>query len=1578
MESENNLQRGSGRTRMSDDRSSAGKTQISQVANLRQVVNKVSQVASQAWRFLRGDAVKRPFVEAPLQIGDADATGNLEDTYPLSPLQNSMLIQSLQVQRFGIDIEQIIFEMHEDLNVPVFRRAWQRAIERHPILRTVFQWEGAEGPRQEVHRHVTIPWTEADWRGLSARERDTRFESWLLSDRLRVFDLTVEPGIRLALFQDEACLFRLVWTFHHIAMDGRGIVALLSEVFDSYEALCRGVAPAAEPAIPYRAFIAWQHQQEWSRAEAYWRTVLKGFHTPTPLVVSRMPPCELEAAQMRGEQEIKLSAKTTATLKTWAKDNQLTLNTLVQGAWALLLSRYSGEQDVVFGTIRACRHGTVPSADRIVGLCINTVPMRVRIPAGTMLLPWLKELRNQWVALREYEHTPLIMVHGWGEAPRGTALFQTIVNFQDPSWDAALLAQGGNWNKRVLSIVSQPNVPIVLDGYGGAQIKLILLYDRRHFDDAAIARMLGHLQTLLEGMAANPNQCVSTLPLLMAEERQQLVVEWNKTKTDYPKHQTVHRLFEAQAKSRPKAIALVCEGKTLSYQELNRQANQLAHFLRDHGVTNGTMVGICVERSLEMIVGLLGILKAGGAYVPLDPAYPQERLAFMLSDSQTPVLLTQDRLRGNLPKTSAKIICLDSDWAVIAQQRDTNFDGEGNADELAYVIYTSGSTGKPKGACVPHRGVVRLVKSTNYVRLGPHEVFLQFAPISFDASTFEIWGCLLNGGRLVIFPPFRPSLEQLGRIIQQSRVTTLWLTAALFQHMVDNCCDLLKGVRQLLAGGDVLPVAAVCKVLQELKGTRLINGYGPTENTTFTCCHRITDLSPAATSIPIGRPIANTTVYVLDRNHQPVPIGVPGELWTGGDGLAQGYLNQPDLTAERFIADPFSDEPGARLYRSGDLVRYLPDGSLEFLGRIDQQVKIRGFRIELGEIETVLAQHPAVREAVVAKREDTPGDCRLVAYVVLQPDAGGTIDRPRQFLKEKLPDYMIPSAVVVMKALPLSPNGKVDRRALPKPERSENAAGSDIVKPRSVTEEVVVGIWEDVLKIERVGIHDNFFEVGGDSLLATLAVVRLGKAFQVDLPVSLLFSKPTLADLSERIDQLRSSKRGVQRPPVMRARRDQPLPLSFFQERIWEYCQATSDPLQFSTHMNIDLRGPLDAALLQRSLTEVVRRHEVLRTTVGIHQGKPVQIIRAAEPVPLLIVDLSDDPDAAVLSCEEDRQPFDLVEGPLMRAQLLRLGDDRHRFTLGLHHLIYDGSVREIFFHELGVLYGAFGRGEPSPLPEPALQYADFAVWQRQCLEQGAETYQKQLDFWKQELEDSAGPLRLPFERAKPAVQDLTDAMQVFPWFPEGLCRRLGTLSHREGCTLFMTLLAGFKALLFQYTGQEDVLIGTYVASHSQPELESVIGLKTNLVALRTNLSGNPTFRELLHRVRETTLEAYAHQDLLFHQLSQALQSEGRQLPNVQAIFQHVRISKAPLSFPGVTVEFLEPTAKTMPWGFSLNFMQCGDDHVVGGLSFDTDRYDPEAVRRMIPTYLALLERVAGNPDLRLADLRPMDVKKAA
>lgn len=1041
---------------------------------------------------------------------------NIEAIYPLSPMQQGMLFHTLYTPESGVYFEQVCFTLHGDLDVAAFERAWQRLIERHPALRTVFAWEKRDKPLQVVRRQAPLPWTTGDWRALSPDAQQSRLADWLKADQAHGFDLHQAPLMRVALFRLSDATWRCVWSFHHLLLDGWSLSLALKDVFAFYEAERRGVDLSLPPSRPYRDYIAWLQAQDMAQAERFWRDTLAGLTAPTPLHVRRAGEAD-PAADDYAEQRLRLSAATTTALHTFARQQRVTLNTVIQGAWAALLSRYSGETDVLFGATIAGRPAGLDGVEAMVGLFINTLPARVHVPDDVALGPWLQTLQAQQAAARRYEYAPLVEIQRWSDIPQGQPLFDTLLVFENYPGEADVQPADPRLTLADMVTLEKTNYPLTVIVEPGAELGLRLSYRQQHFDAATISRMLGHLRTLLEGMLAAPQGRVGDLPLLTATEREQLLSAWNATRTDYPRDTPIHRLFEAQAAQTPDATALSFAGATLTYAELNRRANCLARHLRALGVGPEIGVGVYVERSLEMIVGVLGILKAGGAYVPLDPTYPQERLAFMIHDTQAPVILTHTQLAGKLPAYAGHVVNLDADlWTTFP---DANLDGGATADSLAYVMYTSGSTGTPKGTSIVHRAVVRLVKNTNFASLTAAETFLQLATLSFDASTLEIWGSLLNGGKLVIFPAHKPSLDELARFIEEHRITTLWLTAGLFHQMVDAFPESLRSVRQLLAGGDVLSVTHVRQMLDLLPaGHTLINGYGPTENTTFTCCYPMRSAAAIGATVPIGRPIANTQVYILDRAMRPVPIGVPGELHIGGDGLARGYWRQPALTAERFVPHPFSAEPDARLYKTGDLARYLPDGNVEFLGRLDNQVKIRGYRVEPGEIEARLEQHPAVQNAVVVAREDIPGDKRLVAYVVPQPSQQPTADLLREALQSALPDYMTPSAFVLLDAFPLTPNGKVNRSALPAPDWTHAAA--TYTAPRTTAEEMLAAIWQDVLGLPQVGVHDNFFALGGHSLLATRVISRAQQAFQTTIPLRAIFEAPTVARLAAAIEAI--------------------------------------------------------------------------------------------------------------------------------------------------------------------------------------------------------------------------------------------------------------------------------------------------------------------------------------------------------------------------------------------------------------------------------------------------------------------------
>ncbi|MBD2250457.1 non-ribosomal peptide synthetase [Nostoc parmelioides] len=1057
-----------------------------------------------------------------------------------------------------------------------------------------------------------------------------------------------------------------------------------------------------------------------------------------------------------------------------------------------------------------------------------------------------------------------------------------------------------------------------------------------------------------------------------------LLEEWTKTKTDYHRNSTIHELFRIQVLKTPESVAIEYKNQKITYQELEDQSNQLAYYLRHIGVTKETLVALYLERSPDVIIAILAILKAGGAYLPLDVSAPLERLETIIKDAEAFILITQTSQLNRLEKITDNLqtICIDDQSNLTDFSDDISLCSEVNARNLAYVMYTSGSTGKPKGVCVEHRGVVRLVKNTNYANFSCNEVILQLASIAFDAATFEIWAALLNGGKLVLMPIKTPSLQEIGMAIKQYHVTTLWLTSGLFNLMVEEQIEHLKSLRQLLAGGDVLSMYHVKKIIEELPNCQLINGYGPTENTTFTCCHKITVDDLTKDSIPIGRPIANTQVYILDDVLQLVPIGIAGELYIGGDGLARGYLNQPDLTAEKFIQNPFSDDPDSRLYKTGDRARWLNDGTIEFLGRIDFQVKIRGFRVELGEIEAILAQHPSVRSAVVLAQEYHPGDKRLVAYFT-KKDNTDTVapGELRHFLQQKLPNYMIPSAFIRLEQLPLNANGKVDRKALPTVEKICIDTDSNFVSPRTPTEERLASIWADVLGV-KVGIYQPFLEVGGHSLHSTQIVSRVRDCFGVDLPVSAVLEASTIAELSRWIESPRQQQQPKQSVSLLQPiSHKNNLPLSVYQERLWVSEQKSGFKPIYNLPMAFQLKGILHIASLEQAINTIIQRHESLRTTFPIVEGLPVQNIAEELIITIPIQQVENDGKTEIqqLVDAEATQQFDLTQEPPIRARLLRLTEKNHILVITIHHIVADGWSLAIFNQELSALYAAYTQQSPCPLAPPSFQYSDFSLWHRQWFQQ-PEIYTPLVNYWSHKLADAPPLLQLPSDRPRPPLQSFQGRIQSFHLNLE-LTQQLKNLSQQSGSTLFMTLLASFVILLHSYSSQKDMVIGSAVANRNHTEMEPVIGCFSNIMPLRISLGGNPSFLNLLQHVRQTTLEAYTYQDFPVEQLLPAIKST-RDLsysPWYQVIFNLLNVPMSNLELTGLNIESLPIEKNTALFDLSLLMWE-----TTAGLSgifeYNTDLFDERTIEQLIQNFLTLLRELLANPNQSILSL-PMLMK---
>jgi amino acid adenylation domain-containing protein len=1445
-------------------------------------------------------------------------------------------------------------------------------VRRHESLRTTFP-SSTDGPVQQIAPPTFRRPPVVDLVGLRPEDRATEARRLAAAEAWRSFDLVHGPLLRLTLVRlgEEETL--ALATLHHIVSDGWSLGVLGREIAVLEEAYASGrPSPLPELPVQYADFAIWQRRTLAGGAvEAevrYWMEQLHDAPAVVELPLDR--PRALTRTDAGAVRSRKLSQDLTDALKLLCRRQGATLFMGLLAGLQALLARYARKPDVSVGTPIAGRNHV--EVEGLIGFFVNTLVLRARMEDDPSFQDLVQRVRTLTLDAHAHQTVPFEELVERLQPERSlafTPLFQVMFVVQNNAgWGrglAGLRARTADIESRTAKFDLTMSVS---EDAGGLQVSLG--YNTDLFDATTAIRLLGHLERLLATAVASPDLRISELSFLLDAERAHLL-EWNDTHRPYPREHCLHELFAEQARLAPDRIAVVWPGGAMSYGELDRRANQLAHYLRGLGVGPETRVGLMLKRSPATILGILGIVKAGGAYVPLDPSYPEERLAFMIDDAELPVVLTERELAPVLSVSAARVVDLDRDGERIASQSEAAPASRVHPESLAYVMYTSGSTGRPKGVAITHRNVMRLVQAADYADLSGEESFLQLASISFDPSTLEIWGSLLHGGRLVLYPETRTSVEELAEALILGGVSSLWLTSGLFHQVVEERPQSLAPLRQLLAGGDVLSPRHVRRVFEEVAGVTLVNGYGPTENTTFTCCFSMTDAARVTATVPIGRPISNTVVYLLDSHLCPVPIGVAGELYTGGDGLARGYLNQPVLTAERFVPALFG-EPGGRLYRTGDLARFQADGTIEFLGRFDSQIKVRGFRIELGEIESALAEYPLVRDAIVIVREESPGDRRLMAYVVPQEGLSPSPEELRGFLQEMLPDYMIPAAFFLMEAFPLTANGKVDRKALPRPEMDRAQSSAPFVAPRTPTEEVLALIWAELLRVERVGIHDNFFELGGHSLLATQVVSRTRSILELEVPVRAVFERPTVAGFAHMVEMARQRRGGSQPPPLEAVDRNLPLPLSFAQQRLWFLDQFDPGSPHYNVPLPLAASGPLQIGLFVQAIREVARRHEVLRTVFQMVEGRPLQVVLSGARLRAPVVDLGGlrEPDrqreSHRLLREEAQLPFDLSRGPLLRLHLLRRAAEDHVILFNMHHIVSDARSIAVLMNEVRLLYGAFASGAPSPLPELPIQYADYAAWQRRWLQ--GEALDEQLRFWQESL-GGLRPLELPTDRPRPP-RPQNPAGSVPLSLPRELALALERLVHEERVTLFMILLAGFQTLLGRYSGQEDVAVGTPVAGRNRQEIENLIGFFVNLLVLRGDPTGSSSFRELLARVRQRTLSAYAHQDLPFERLVELLEPEreGGRPPLVQALVTLNRTERGMMALPDLVLRPLSSDTGRAKFDLALAIVEA-EEGLVGTLEYDRELFDRTTIARLANHFTTLLTAAAERPDLPLAQV---------
>jgi amino acid adenylation domain-containing protein len=1468
------------------------------------------------------------------------------------------------------------------LKIRHLKSAAQNLIARHEILRTTFQrLPGMTIPMQVIGEAGGISWQKDNMSGLE--DRDSLIEIFF-HEASHPFDFKQGPILHFHLIERSKKDYILLLRLPAIYADSVSLRNLVGELSRSYAAAICGETLNGEVS-QYADLAEWQNEliesEETRDGREYWhnQTLLR---QPMPQLAFECGPA-IDATFKPHFNELVIAAPLTARIEAFARSQETSPGQFLLACWQILLWRYTGRSEVEVGTVFDGRRAA--EIEGALGLFAKYLPVICHLEEGLQFSELLKRLDRCYRTAQDWQE-----YFSWeqiaGSSANGLAASYLPFCFEPGPEPTSYLADGISFT--IFKQYACIDCFKIKLSYARRADGLVVEfhYNSELFRPTDIRSLIGHFHTLLENAVTNPLAKIGELEMLADAERQQLLIEYNSTKVEWPQEKFAHELIEEQAHCNPEAVAVIYEGEWLTYYELNDRAIKLANYLRVLEVGPEAVVGLCMERSLDLVISLLAILKAGGVYLPLDPSYPQARLSFMLEDARVKALLTQAHLRSRLPQVGyAPVIDVDAQWDFISQTSAHECKTMLGPDNLAYVIYTSGSTGRPKGVMLRHGSLKNyLLWAIGHYPLDAGCGAPVHSSLSFDLTITSLFTPLLVGGGVHLLST-ESEIEALEAALGERRGYSLVkLTPAHLQLLAEVLkeAEVEGAAHSLVIGGENLPAQTVKWWRERAAKTRLFNEYGPTESVVGCCVYEVgaqVEAEEGRANVPVGRPIANASLYILDGRQQPVPQGTVGELYIGGEGLARGYLNRPDLTAERFAPSPYSEATGARLYRSGDLARYLRDGQIEILGRADNQVKIRGYRIELGEIEAVLDEHESVKQSIVVASDNERGAKRLVGYVV-GPE-GAAVAELKRYVRERLPEYMVPEAILALAKMPLTANGKIDRRRLPSVKDAGRELKPEDIDARTPLEEMLIGIFEEVLKLDRVGRHDNFFEIGGHSLVATQVISRVRAAFGVEIGVRSIFRDATITGLARRIEEAIRAGEKTEAPPLVRTSREgwrgAGPPLSFAQQRLWFLDQLVPNNPLYNIPGRVRLDGRLDFDALQRVINEIVRRHEALRTRFEVEAGEPVQVIDEWEPRRLEVTDLTNLPsdeqeaEARRMAREEAGTGFDLSRGPLLRVKLLKLEQDNHVLLYTMHHIVSDGWSMEILSREVGDLYRAYSAGEASPLPELPIQYADFAVWQREWLQ--GEALERELEYWRKQLAGLEG-LELPTDHPRPVAPTYRGAIQCFV-VERSVAERLSEMSRREGATLFMTLLGGFDVALSRYSGQEDVTIGTDIANRNRAEIEGLIGFFVNQLALRVEVRTRESFRDLLKRVREVCLGAYAHQDVPFEKLVEELQPE-RDLSR-SPLFQ------AKLVLQNVPSEGLELEGLRLSGGggaevevarsdltlFITEVRTEGGPELIGAVNYSRDLFEAGTIERLMGHYTNVLREIAEGSERRIWEL---------